>query len=76
MRQPSSFSDQPLTEILYVVGTYMFISPVLRTGHVPSMTSGRRPPSAGQAVRKPKPITEIAAKETLISGPSRDWSIQ
>jgi alkylhydroperoxidase family enzyme len=29
------FSDRALTEILYVVGTYMFISRVLRTGHVP-----------------------------------------
>jgi alkylhydroperoxidase family enzyme len=29
------FSDRALTEILYVVGTYMFISRVIRTGHVP-----------------------------------------
>jgi hypothetical protein len=29
------FSDQPLIEIMYVVGTYVFISRVLRTGHVP-----------------------------------------
>jgi 4-carboxymuconolactone decarboxylase len=29
------FSDRALTEILYVVGTYMFISRVVRTGHVP-----------------------------------------
>jgi alkylhydroperoxidase family enzyme len=29
------FSDQALTEILYVVGTYMFVSRVIRTGHVP-----------------------------------------
>ena len=29
------FSDRALTEILYVVGTYMFVSRVIRTGHVP-----------------------------------------
>jgi alkylhydroperoxidase family enzyme len=29
------FSDRTLTEILYVVGTYMFVSRVIRTGHVP-----------------------------------------
>jgi alkylhydroperoxidase family enzyme len=29
------FSDRALTEILYVVGTYMFVSRVLRTGRVP-----------------------------------------
>jgi alkylhydroperoxidase family enzyme len=29
------FSDRALTEILYVVGTYMFVARVIRTGHVP-----------------------------------------
>jgi alkylhydroperoxidase family enzyme len=29
------FSDRALTEILYVVGTYMFVSRVIRTGRVP-----------------------------------------
>ena len=29
------FSDRKLTEILYVVGTYMFVCRVIRTGHVP-----------------------------------------
>jgi alkylhydroperoxidase family enzyme len=29
------FSDRAITEILYVVGTYMFICRVIRTGHVP-----------------------------------------
>jgi alkylhydroperoxidase family enzyme len=34
-RAKQHFSDRELTEILYVVGTYMFISRVIRTGHVP-----------------------------------------
>jgi alkylhydroperoxidase family enzyme len=29
------FSDQALTEILYVVGNYMFVARLTRTGHVP-----------------------------------------
>jgi alkylhydroperoxidase family enzyme len=29
------FSDRALTEILYVIGTYMFIARVIRTGRVP-----------------------------------------
>jgi hypothetical protein len=29
------FSDRALTEILYVVGSYMLVARVLRTGHVP-----------------------------------------
>jgi alkylhydroperoxidase family enzyme len=29
------FSDRALTELLYVVGTYMLISRIVRTGHVP-----------------------------------------
>ena len=29
------FSDRAITEMLYVIGTYMFISRVARTGRVP-----------------------------------------
>jgi alkylhydroperoxidase family enzyme len=29
------FSDRALTELMYVVGTYMLISRIVRTGHVP-----------------------------------------
>jgi hypothetical protein len=29
------FSDRALTEVLYVIGTYMFVARLVRTGHVP-----------------------------------------
>ena len=31
----AAFSDRAITEMLYVIGTYMFISRVARTGRVP-----------------------------------------
>lgn len=34
-RAKEHFSDRALTEILYVIGTYMFVARVVRTGRVP-----------------------------------------
>lgn len=34
-RAKEHFSDRALTEILYVIGTYMFLARVIRTGRVP-----------------------------------------
>jgi alkylhydroperoxidase family enzyme len=59
------FSDRVLTEILYVVGTYMFVSRLIRTGHVPlddepapspvnNVCSGSRPARAGSTDNLPR----------------------
>ena len=39
------FSDRALTEMLYVIGTYMLIACVIRTGRVSRTTSLQRPRS-------------------------------
>jgi alkylhydroperoxidase family enzyme len=41
------FSDRALTEILYVIGTYMLVARIIRTGHVPLDAEPAASPSSG-----------------------------
>ena len=59
-RAKQYFSDRALTEMLFVIGTYMFIARVIRTGRVP--LDEKPAPSPQQGALKERPTNESYAR--------------